>query len=301
MPRTQSLRDALRRIDELRVDTRGIQTAQLPRDCNIFTPRYPCQILVRVTCPAVAATALLACVSPTGPDIHSYAVEARVANLDLTNGANGLSAQAGDVVQLDVMGVSSDGTRVALPEGAQIAWSGLPSMTANEDPAPGSVMDMSGAEQALMVNNPVRFVTNEGSALIALLGPSEAAGDKVQATVSGVGQPASLDVVITASPSPAGDAAQGQELFVANCSVCHGTSGEGITGPGLDANGDNMAADPAWNSALFAVAARVDMDDQGVPLQDAMPTWLTHTSASGRLLTTQDFADMYAFLKTQTK
>lgn len=61
------------------------------------------------------------------------------------------------------------------------------------------------------------------------------------------------------------------------------------------------ASDPTWNAALFAVASRADMDNQGVTLRAPMPDWLARTNpASGKPLTTQDFADIFAFLKTQT-
>ncbi len=72
--------------------------------------------------------------------------------------------------------------------------------------------------------------------------------------------------------------------------------------PGLDAEDGGVAADPGWNAALLPVAARSDIDNEGVTLRPPMPDWLTREAgAAGAPLTTQDFADIYSFLKTQTR
>jgi hypothetical protein len=51
----------------------------------------------------------------------------------------------------------------------------------------------------------------------------------------------------------------------------------------------------------MAMSARADMDNMGVSLDLAMPKWLIRTSSTGNLLNTQDFADIYAWLATQSK
>jgi hypothetical protein len=72
--------------------------------------------------------------------------------------------------------------------------------------------------------------------------------------------------------------------------------------PGINAEPGNLASDPSWNAALLALAARADIDNRGVALRLPMPDWLASPDpATGHLLTTQDFADIYAFLKTQTQ
>jgi hypothetical protein len=72
--------------------------------------------------------------------------------------------------------------------------------------------------------------------------------------------------------------------------------------PGLNAEPGNVAGDPDWNAALLAFAARADVDNAGVALRVPMPDWLaTPNPATGKPLTTQDFADIYAFLRTQTQ
>ena len=71
----------------------------------------------------------------------------------------------------------------------------------------------------------------------------------------------------------------------------------------MNAEKGNAAGNPAWTPALFAMAARADMDNRGVSLRLPMPNWLTAPNAaasSGAPLTTQDFADLFAFLETQT-
>jgi hypothetical protein len=69
--------------------------------------------------------------------------------------------------------------------------------------------------------------------------------------------------------------------------------------PGLNADPDNVAADPSWTPQMLGLAARSNMDNEGVSLDPSMPKWLMRKDAAGGLLTTQDFSDMYAFLKTQ--
>jgi mono/diheme cytochrome c family protein len=90
-------------------------------------------------------------------------------------------------------------------------------------------------------------------------------------------------------------------LYGANCATCHGATGQGTTDfPGLNNMPDHVAGDPDWNASLVAMSARSDMDDLGVSLDLAMPRWLTRTSSTGQPLSPSDFADIYAFLKTQT-
>jgi hypothetical protein len=62
----------------------------------------------------------------------------------------------------------------------------------------------------------------------------------------------------------------------------------------------NVAADPGWTGPLFAVTPMDNMDNDGVSLSVAMPRWLITEARSGQFLTSQDFADVYAYLKSQT-
>jgi cytochrome c553 len=145
----------------------------------------------------------------------------------------------------------------------------------------------------------------------------------VSATVSGSANDGDVTATVGVDPTPAGDWTRGATLYGAtgaNCAACHGASGHGSPGapeaatytiaggtydfpvPGINAEPGNTAGDPAWNAALFAVAARADMDNGGITLRSPMPEWLTAVNpATGKPLATQDFADIYAFLKTQTQ
>lgn len=255
----------------------------------------------RFTRVAFASAGLLGCGS-NQQDIQGYGVEARIANQDLAVAAAdvSLSAEAGDVVRLDIVAFTSDGDKVAAPAGAQIEWSGMPAMMVADPTGSGMtpMSSMQGATDAFRVENPMRFGGFDRDAVVALLG-SGATNREVQANVSGVEHAGMFSVHIATSEAPSGDAQRGGEVFSANCARCHGSTGAGSGDfPCLNTNSD-VTGDPGWGSALFAVAARVGMDDEGVPLSSEMPTWLTQPAANGKLLTTQDFADMYAFLKTQ--
>jgi hypothetical protein len=119
---------------------------------------------------------------------------------------------------------------------------------------------------------------------------------------------------------PVIDVQNGALLYGANCAQCHGATGHGSPAPGADgtytiagasyafpapginAEPGNCASDPAWDAALFAVATRADIDNGGVALRLPMPDWLSMPNpATGAPLATQDLADIYAFLKTQTQ
>lgn len=253
---------------------------------------------------AVASTAVLGCGSGE-QHIERYAIETRIANQDVTTAGPdvSVSTEAGDVVQLDIVGLTSDGDKVPAPADARIEWSGIPSVTAQSDTGSGMMSQMEsngGTADCFRVQNPVRFGDGDRDALVAFLRATAGTTEELRATVSGVEHAGTFDIHMTTSAAPSGDADRGKDLFI-SCASCHGTSGEGGDGPGLNAKEGNLVSDPAWDFALFAIAARVGMDNEGVPLAPDMPLWLTRTAGDGKLLTTQDFADMYAFLKTQTQ
>jgi cytochrome c len=125
-------------------------------------------------------------------------------------------------------------------------------------------------------------------AVKASLSPSEGNGD------------ATANIAI--APMPVGDGGRGQTLYGSNCAPCHGATGQGTTQfPGLNAAPDHVASDPSWNASLFAMTARSDMDNLGVSLDPSMPKWLIRLSSTGQPLSPSDFADIYAFLITQTQ
>jgi mono/diheme cytochrome c family protein len=242
-----------------------------------------------------------------------------------------LQAFAGDAPQLKVVETTSDGGSAELPAGASVAWTLPEALTAlppddDTDPSP---LPLFGAQPAAaFIDNPGRPDQIAASAgLLYLLDPGTVQNATLQVTaaVGGVlsasADAGQVTASIGVSPAPAGDWTRGAQLYGAggaNCAQCHGATGHGsdaltsagmyiINGlaydfpaPGLNAEPGNLGSDPAWNAALLAVSARSDVDNGGVTLRLPMPDWWTRVNpATGAPLTTQDFADIYAFLRTQ--
>ncbi len=238
-----------------------------------------------------------------------------------------LHAVAGDAVALKVVVVDEDGAVHDLPSGATVAWTSPPEVAAlPPDSMAPSPLPAPGADPtAAWISNPSRH--DEPAAVartLFVLDPGTVQNGVVTlfATVAGGSLPGDVNAVLPVDPAPAGDWTRGARLYGAggaNCASCHGATGAGtpaspdgtyaIAGesypfpaPGLNAIPGNLAGDPAWNAGLFAVAARVDVDNGGLSLRVPMPNWLAQPDlATGGTLTTQDLADIYAFLRTQTE
>jgi mono/diheme cytochrome c family protein len=235
-----------------------------------------------------------------------------------------LYAVAGDALPLKVVIVAVDGTTQDLPVGASVAWT-LPGLvdTLPPDSADSSPLPTPGAEPtAGWIDNTGRPDRSADLANVLFIfdpGTVQDATLQVTATVRGGSPSGNVAASIAVDPAPAGDWTNGATVYAASCAECHGSTGHGSPGapsastytmggatydfpaPGLNAEPGNTAGDPAWTPALFAVAARADMDNGGVTLRLPMPDWLTTpNAAASQPLTTQDFADIFAFLKTQT-
>jgi hypothetical protein len=241
-----------------------------------------------------------------------------------------LSGVAGDAIALKVVLVEPDGTVGDLPSDAKVLWTApFPVVTLPPDSIAASPLPVAGADPAgSWVENPTRperaadlantiFVFDPGIVQNGTL--------EVSAKVSGPSLDGGAGVTanIAIDPAPVGDWTRGATLYGAsgaNCAQCHGATGHGTPGPnadgtftiagmpyafpapGINVEPGNCASDPAWNAALFAVSARADMDNSGIALRLPMPDWLsTPNPATGAPLTTQDLADIFAFLKTQTQ
>jgi mono/diheme cytochrome c family protein len=240
-----------------------------------------------------------------------------------------MSAVAGDAVALKVVLVAADGTVGDLPAGARVVWSApFPVVTLPPESIAPSPLPVTGAAPTgAWIENPSRpDQASDLASVVFVLDPGTAqnATLQVSATVSGATPDGGAGVTanLGVDPTPAGDWTRGEALYGAagaNCAQCHGATGHGtpaanddgtytIAGasyafpaPGINAEPGNCASDPAWDAALFAVAARADMDNGGVALRLPMPDWLSQPNpATGAPLSTQDLADIYAFLKTQT-
>jgi hypothetical protein len=213
----------------------------------------------------------------------------------------------------------------ALPSGATVTWSGVPTVTALDPsstaasplPTPGD------APTAVFVTNPGRpDVTPELADQLFILDPGTKAGGELTLTATVAGSvTGTATVSIPVGAMPAGDATRGATIYGTNgvqCSYCHGATAHGTDAgpggmytydngtysypaPGLNAESGNLGSDPTWNAALLAMASRTDMDNGGLTLRLPMPTWLaTPNPATGQPLSAQDYADIYAFLMTQT-
>ena len=211
----------------------------------------------------------------------------------------------GDALRLQVVESLSDGSTKALSSDATVTWSGPPVVTAlpiGSTPA-DSVLPQPGATAtAMWIKNPDHLTPAQVAGVLYILDAGTAASPKivVVAAVAGGAAPAGqATATIPVATFPAGVASRGQPLFAANCASCHGTKGEGGSGPGLNNTPDYVAGDDGWSPQMLGLSARSNMDDQGVSLDLAMPKWLILNGSSGKALTTQDFSDIYAFLKTQ--
>jgi mono/diheme cytochrome c family protein len=221
------------------------------------------------------------------------------------SGGGDLNAMVGDAFRLSVVKELSDGTTTALSSDATVAWSGPPVVTAlPEGSTPAeSAWPQPGVTAATMwIRNPSHLTDAEVAGVLYVIDEGAAANPSVavKATVTDGDAPAGqATAVVPIARFPTGDVDRGHALFTANCASCHGAKGEGGDAPGLNADPDNVAGDSAWSPQMLGLTARSNMDDLGVSLDPSMPKWLVRPSAAGSLLTTQDFSDMYAFLKTQ--
>jgi mono/diheme cytochrome c family protein len=236
-------------------------------------------------------------------------------------------AVAGDAIPLSVVYVMSDGTTSALTSEAAVSWV-TPATVAALDPssAAPSPLPAPGAQPtAVFIQNPGRpDRSGDLPGVLFVLDPGTSPNGtvSVDAIVSGGPFSGSATASITVGGSLTGDPTRGAMLYGAtglNCARCHGATAEGsppdddggamftIAGqdysfpaPGLDAESGNLGSDPAWNAPLLAMASRADMDNGGLTLRSPMVDWLaTASPATGQPPTTQDFTDIYAFLKTQ--
>jgi len=242
--------------------------------------------------------------------------------------ANGapLSVFAGDAIELRVVATLSDGGTTDLPDGAVVTWTEpfvAEALPADTDPAsaPADPFPLAGTDPtAVWIDNPGRpdvdtanrlYVLDPGTAQNGVLTVTASLSGAVTGTATGA---------VAVAPAPAGDWTRGATRYAETCATCHGqTAGGtpvnadgttftmqgksyGYPAPGLNAAPGNVASDPAWNAALLAMAARADVDNGGVTLRAPMPDWnVLPNVVSGALLTTQDFADIYAYLKTQAQ
>jgi Cytochrome c len=232
-----------------------------------------------------------------------------------------LTAVAGDALALKVVAKAADGSTQDLPSGATVAWSGPPTVTAGSSPNDSAYPMTGSSPTAIWISNPGR--TDRSADLAGVLfvldsGSTSGGSVMVTATVTGAST-GSASTSIPIASGPDGDPTNGATLYGksgADCASCHGDTAHGtmanadgkiymidgmtysFPAPPIDAEDGNAAAE--WSAALFAIASRADIDDEAVSLRVPMPDWLAMNNPStGKPLTTQDLADIFAFLKTQ--
>lgn len=237
-----------------------------------------------------------------------------------TDGAS-MNAVMGDSLALSVVETLSDGKQHALPPGAVVTWTApaavtaLPSDSTAEDPMP----NFSAGPAALFIDNALRpdRAANLHSVLFVVGASATNSGSLGIAATIGGAVTGTATATIPVVSGPIGDTAHGATVYQMACGGCHGATGAGTAAnpdgtfsyaggtfdypaPGLNGADGNLASDPSWSPSLLAMSARADVDNCGLVLRRPMPDWLS-TPVEGHLLTDQDFADMFAFLATQTE
>jgi Cytochrome c len=254
----------------------------------------------------------------------------------VTTNGSALRGGPGDALNLGVVLILVDGGTVPVPAD-QITWT-APETVIAQDPSnagPNGVLPASGVRPtAFFVNNPYSGQYGPGALFVADPGTAIDAGIQVIASVTDAGE---VSAWIAISPAiDGGDPVRGQRLFDGialadnlTCGSCHGMTAagspsinEGDAGPSYELPstngslypypapslnetsspaGPNLAADPTWNAGLLGVAIQADIDNQGVALRGPMPDFfLVPTGDVGSTLNSQDVADIYAWLRTQT-
>jgi mono/diheme cytochrome c family protein len=263
------------------------------RRSSLLGRAAPCLVFTLLAVPALSCGQG----STSGASVSGYKI--------VMGDGSPLVAMAGDAVRLIAVQTMSDGTTASLPSAAKVVWSGpatVQALAGGSMPTDSALPPPAVSSTAFWLTNPEHYSEADLAGVLWVLdqGSGTPSGLLVTATISGVGPAATATATLPVSPMPAGDVARGAALYGANCSACHGVSGHGTsTFPGLNNEAGHVAGDPEWSAALLAMTARSDMDNMGVSLDPSMPKWLTRISANGKTLATQDFADIYAFLKTQ--
>lgn len=225
----------------------------------------------------------------------------------------------GAAIPLTVVIQNADGTTTPLPANANITWTAPPTVVAADPSDAGGAALPSVSPLAFFVTNPFRTDRSDyaGVLFVVQQGNTDNPNVTVSASVEGFGT-ATTYIPIRAALT--GDPDAGAAAYVAlKCDQCHGATGAGspitdagtfilqgnpysFPAPPLNAcsgncaygDGGGAATDPGWNGALFGLSAQADIDNSGVALRSPMPDLLGSSSA-------QQFADIYAFVRTQTQ
>lgn len=97
----------------------------------------------------------------------------------------------------------------------------------------------------------------------------------------------------SAAPTPAGDPAKGQELFVTSCSACHGPEGKGVPGLGKDMTGSEFIAGKSDTELLQFIKQGRDPSDPLNTTGVAMPP-----KGGNPSLGDEDLQNIVAYIRT---
>lgn len=236
-----------------------------------------------------------------------------------------MSFVPGAAVALTVVLLQPDGTTTPLPAGAQITWTAPPTVVAADPNDAGGAALPALSPLAFFVSNPFRPDRSDYDSVLFVVqaGSTDSPNLTVSASVAGYG---SVTAYIPIRGALVGDPDAGASEYQAlKCDQCHGATGAGtppndagmyvmqggtypFPAPSLNAcsgscayndGGDNTApqcacaaADSTWNGAYFGLAGQADIDNNGVALRTPMPDALGSSTA-------QQFADIYAYMRTQ--
>jgi hypothetical protein len=217
----------------------------------------------------------------------------------------------GAALKLAVMILQPDGTTAPLPTGTQVTWTSPPTVVAADPNDAGAAALPSISPIAFFVQNPFRTDRSDYSGVLFVVqqGSTDNPNITVTANVQGFG---TVTQYIPILDPLVGDPDAGAAAFSTYmCEQCHGATGGGspvndagtytmqggtypYPAPALNAAAGGDAIDPTWSAALYGLAAQASIDNSGVALRVPMPDQLGQT-------TPQNFADIYAFMKTQTQ
>jgi len=248
---------------------------------------------------------------PTTPDAGSADVDAGPALTIVFTNDPPVLVVPGAAVELGVMILQPDGTTAPLPTGTKVTWTSPPTLVAADPNDAGNSMLPSDSPIAFFVQNPYRTDRSDyaGVMFVAQQGSTDSPNITVTADVDGFG---SVTAYVPVLDPLIGDPDAGAQAWVSfMCTECHGPTGAGsplndagmytlqsgmypYPAPALNAGDGGDAVDPAWSAAFYSIAGQADIDNSGISLRLPMPDYLGQANA-------QDFANIYAFMQTQTQ
>jgi mono/diheme cytochrome c family protein len=110
---------------------------------------------------------------------------------------------------------------------------------------------------------------------------------KSAAAVLGILVVAALSACSSNDSADSSTGETGASLYKSQCSLCHGTQGQGDIGPNI--TGSTTAGIGGWTKAQFTTAVRTGVDDEGEALCDLMTRFSTTTVSDDQLTKIHDY------------